>query len=149
MKLASRFAPVRRIGLPVLLLSTLSISCAAAEQDAGGRSMGRLAPPADITCDHNDLTSWTGRVTGYRRTADQTWLEISTDEDTIEQTSIDHAGGPDASAQYLLWSEPFPENGWAEIEIAPGQLKDGMRATAWICLDGVTAPVIDWQPNRD
>ena len=53
-----------------------------AETDAG-RS-GRLRPPTTLACDRNHLTSYTGAVSGYRREADQTWLEISTDEDTVD-----------------------------------------------------------------
>ena len=110
-----------------------------------GRS-GRLRPPATLACDRNHLTSYTGAVSGYRRDADQTWLEISTDEDTVEAVTVEHAGQPDASAHYLLRGEAFTANDWAAIEAAKGKLVENMRATAWVCDDGATAPVIDWQP---
>lgn len=136
-------------GLPALLLGLVFLSCTTSAQDAGGRHIGRLAPPPAITCDRNQLTSWTGEVTGYRRMEDKTWLEISTDEDTVEQTTIDHAGQPDASARYLLWGETFLESNWFDIEQSPGKLIDGIRATAWICLDGATAAIVDWQPRQN
>ena len=116
----------------------------AAPADAG-RS-GRLRPPATLACDRNHLTSYTGAVSGYRREADQTWLEISTDEDTVEAVTVEHAGQPDASAHYLLHGKAFTGNDWTAIEATKGKLVDDMRATAWVCDDGVTAPVIDWQP---
>jgi hypothetical protein len=27
-------------------------------------------------------------------------------------------------------------------------LADGMRASAWVCADGVTPPLVDWQPSQ-
>lgn len=108
--------------------------------------MGRIAPPPAITCERNHLTSWTGTVTGYRKSENATWLQISTDEQTLEQTTIDHAGAPDASARYLLRGEPFTGQDWQRIETSSGKLLEGIRATAWICLDGSIPPVIDWQP---
>ena len=107
---------------------------------------GRLRPPASLACDRNHLTSYTGAVSGYRREADRTWLEISTDEDTVEAVTVEHAGQPDASAHYLLYGQAFTGNDWTAIEATKGKLIDDMRATAWVCDDGVTAPVIDWQP---
>lgn len=135
----------------ICLFAVLSVpvSHAVAAQDPGAGRGARIAPPAAITCERNQLTSWTGSVTGYRRTQDCTWLEISTDADTVEQTTVPHGGSTDASSRFLLWGEPFGPSGWAAIESSPGQLKDGMRATAWICLDGITGPVVDWQPEHD
>ena len=113
------------------------------------RSTGRLRPPAALTCDLNHVTSWSGLVTGYRREDESTWLQISTDDDTVEETTITHAGQLDASAHYLLWQEPFTAKDWPKIEKKKGVLIEGMRAIAWICDDGKTAPVIDWQPHQD
>jgi hypothetical protein len=128
-----------------ILLSGVSMSAA---QEAKARS-GRIRPPALVTCDRNHLTSWSGRVSGYRRDSEQTWLEISTDEDTVEQTTVQNEGKPDASAHFLLWGESFAEQDWSKIESAEGVLIDGMRAVAWVCDDGVTAPVVDWQPAQE
>jgi len=118
-------------------------------QEPAMRSAGRIRPPATLTCDINHVTSWSGVVTGYRRESESTWLQISTDADTVEQTTIEHVGQPDASAHYLLWQAPFTANDWPKIEKSEGVLIEGMRAIAWICDDGKTAPVIDWQPARD
>jgi hypothetical protein len=118
-------------------------------EPGAGRAGGRLRPPATLACDRNHLTSFTGEVSGYRREADQTWLEISTDEDTVEAITVAHAGQADASAHYLLQGNAFGAGDWARIEAAPGKLIADMRATAWVCDDGVTPPVIDWQPPGD
>lgn len=131
------------------LLAGIFLSCTTFAQDTGDRRMGRLAPPASISCDRNQLTSWTGEVSGYGRGKESSWLEISTDEDTVEHTSIEHEGSADSSTHYLLWGEPFSSSDWPAIETSPGKLVKGMRATAWICMDGKTSPVINWRPRRD
>ena len=109
------------------------------------RSQDRLRPPP-LACDRNHLTSWRGLVSGYRRGAHETWLQISTDDDTVESTTLVHADAADAAAFYRLDGRPFTAADWGAIDSAPGTLRAGMRATAWICEDGVTPPVIDWQP---
>ena len=131
-----------------ILLTGILMSYTALAQDNGGRRSGRLAPSPLISCDHNQLTSWTGVVTGYHRLEKSSWLEISTDADTVEQTTLEHDDALDASAFYLLWGQPFKPADFKTIETAPGVLINGMRATAWICSDGNTPPVIDWQPGR-
>ena len=109
---------------------------------------GRLRPPP-LACDRNDLTSWRGLVTGYRRGEHETWLQISTDADTVESTTLAHPQADDARAYYRLNGQDFGAGDFAAIESAPGTLREGVRATAWVCLDGVTPPVIDWQPPAD
>jgi len=133
----------------VALLAGLLLACNTLAQDSGARRGGRIAPPSVISCDHDQLTSWTGAVSGYRREENSTWIEISTDEQTVEQTAVPNDGSADAYAHYLLWGEPFKKSDWPAIETSPGKLISGMRATAWVCLDGKTPPVIDWQPKRD
>lgn len=119
-----------------------------AQENADGHG-GRIAPPVGVSCDRDQLTSWTGEVTGYRRDETSIWIQISTDENTVEETAIEHRGFADASTHYLLWGEPFTNSDWLAIEAAPGELLDGMRATVWTCSDGRTPPVIDWRPDRN
>jgi len=135
--------------LPGILLSGLILSCNSPAQDDGGQRTGRLAPPPHVTCDRNHLTSWTGKVTGYRRDEQSIWIEISTDENTVEETTIEHKGFVDAPSHFLLWGEPFQRNDWTAIEATPGNLIDGMRAIVWVCSDGGTPAVIDWRPDRN
>ena len=110
---------------------------------------GRLRPSPQLACDRNNLTSYSGLVSGYRRDKDSTWIQISTDEDTVEPVTVPHDGQADASSHYWLWGAPFTAADTAQIEKSPGALVDGIRAVAWVCEDGKTPPVIDWQPNRD
>jgi hypothetical protein len=134
----------------IAFFCTALLACSSTSaQENAQRSAGRFMPPATIACDRNQLTSWTGLVSGYGRGAAKSWIEINTDDDTIESTEIDHHDQTDASASFLLWSKTFTAADWARIEKSPGVLIEGMRATAWICLDGQTPPVIDWQPPQD
>jgi hypothetical protein len=136
--------------VPAVLAGTLLLGCAhGVAQDASTQRGGRMAPPPSVTCDRDQLASWTGTVTAYRRRAEATWIQIHTDWDTVESTSIDHEGASDASAHYLIQGEPFDTGDWHKIERSEGALIDGVRATAWICSDGSTPPVIDWQPHLD
>jgi hypothetical protein len=135
--------------LPVLLLSGFLLSCNGPAEDGGGQHAGHLAPPPGVTCDRNHLTSWTGRVSDYQRDEQSIWIEISTDEHTVESTTIDHRGFQDASTHFLLWGQPFRGSDWTAIEATPGILIDGMRATVWVCDDGKTPAVIDWRPDRN
>ena len=121
----------------------------AAQSDAPAQSSGRLRPSPALACDRNNLTSYSGVVSGYRREKDSTWIEISTDEDTVEGVTVPHDGKGGASSHYWLWGAPFTAADTTRIEKSPGVLVDGIRAVAWVCDDGKTPPVIDWQPIRD
>lgn len=122
---------------------------ASSAREPATRNAGRLMPPSAITCDRNQLTSWSGVVSGYRRSAASTWLKISTDDGTVEALTIEHSDQSDASTHYLLRGQPFTAQDWKRIEQSTGLLIDSMRAVAWVCSDGKTAAVIDWQPPGD
>lgn len=113
--------------------------------DAQARQPGRLAPPPTVACPRDHLTSYTGQVTQWSRTPDQTTLTIDTDWDTRETVTLKHPGEPDARRFFLLDARPFTAADWTTIERAPGALHDGMRATAWVCDEG-HQPIVDWQP---
>lgn len=132
-----------------MLLTAVFLACNNPAEDNGGQQTGRLAPPPGISCDRNQLTSWTGEVTGYSRDEQSVWIEITTDEHTVEETTIDHRGFVDASSHFLLWGAPFRHSDWTAIEATSGELIDGMRATVWVCSDGRTPAVIDWRPDRN
>jgi hypothetical protein len=133
----------------IIFSSSLMACSDPAHSQAPALRAGRIMPPATLVCDRNQLTSWTGEVTGYRRESDQTWIEIHTDEETVESTTIEHQGKADPVAHFLVWSQAFTERDWTRIEQSPGVLRPGMRAAAWICSDGKTPPVINWQPQQD
>lgn len=99
----------------------------------------RLALPPAITCPRDQVTSYTGRVVSYRRTADALVLAIRTDWDTTEGVRL----APIRLEQLRLGGAPFAD--WARIEASPGHPRPDLRATAWVCDDG-RPPLIDWQP---
>ena len=124
-------------------------SSSAGPSAPAAQSGARLRPSPALACDRNHLTSYSGVVSGYRRDKDSTWIQINTDEDTVEPVTVAHDGNVDAAAHYQLWGAPFSAGDYGRIETSTGVLFDGMRAIAWVCDDGSTAPVIDWQPKRD
>lgn len=99
---------------------------------------GRLGPPAAVTCDRNDLTSFTGEVVKYYRKAGYIKLTIKTDEGTRETVELRMWD------TLLLNAAPMKADEWPKVEQREGKLKPGVRATAWICTGG--KPVLDWQP---
>ena len=119
-----------------LLLVAAFAQCASA-RPATGR--GRIAPPAQAACSSGSLTSYFGRVIGYKREATRTWLKIATDYGTVEALSV-----PPGAKQFLYRGQPFAAGDWARIESKPGVLRPGTRATAWVCEGGTQAPLIDW-----
>lgn len=125
-------------------LALAASACVSAADSATGDRGRRMMPPPSSTCDPNQLTAYFGVVSGYKRGSDSTWLKIDTDYETVEEVTIPHAGAADASARYLLRSEPFTKADWSQIESKPGVLRPGTRATAWVCGDGKTPPLIDW-----
>lgn len=108
---------------------------------------GRLAAPAAPACSRDHLTSFTGVVSGYRRTPTELRLTVKTDEATTEKIVLKYQRDEDVARWFLFGRERFEEKHWREIERAPGRLKAGARATVWVCDDG-SQPVVDWEPPR-
>lgn len=115
--------------------------------NAVGRAAGagRLRPPAAVSCDRNELTSFAGKVTHYRRVKDKTTLVIETSADTTEQLTIRHSGTDDPSKFYLIHGTPFSTGDWSRVERSKGVLRVDMSAVAWVCTNGTT--IIDWRPG--
>ena len=99
---------------------------------------GRIAPPAEITCDRNRLTVYAGQVADYSRKASDIRLTILTDWDTKERVALR------AGDKVLLQGKPITADGWRQVEVSEGKLLPRVRAAAWIC-EG-DRPVLDWQP---
>jgi len=132
-----------------ILLTGVLLSCNNPAEDNGSERTGNPSPSPAVSCHRDHLASWEGKVTGYQRDEQSIWIEITTDENTVEETTIDHKGFVDASSHFLLWGEPFKRTDWTAIEATPGNLIDGMRAIVWVCDDGRTPAVIDWRPDRN
>ena len=99
------------------------------------QATGRVMAPPSLACDRNQLTSYFGKVVGYKRLEAGAWLRIATDYGTIEEVT---------ARDFLYRGQPFTARDWARIERKPGELRDGVRATAWVCSDGRTPPLVDW-----
>ena len=123
-------------------LFTFSCSASVAAQ-------GRIRPPDAVTarCDLNHLTSFTGTVTYYRRTASRLVLRMRTDEETSEQFTLKFGRGDDAARWFLLRGEQFKAGDWRLIERGRYSLRRGTRATVWVC-DDKSNPTIDWRPGE-
>jgi rhodanese-related sulfurtransferase len=104
---------------------------------------GRLAPPAAVGCDRNQLTSYAGRVIGYRRTAAETRLLISTSAGTVEKLYVRHGDAPLRS--HLMDGQIMKSEDWSRVESEKGELREMVSAIAWVCADGTT--VVDWRPG--
>jgi len=117
----------------LLLALALPFPGSAGAKPAGGRMM----PPPQARCDSGDLTSWFGKVIGYKRDKASVWLRIATDYDTIEEVTA-----PADTRRFLYQAGPFSAKDWPRIERKPGVLLPGTRATAWVC--GGKTIVIDW-----
>ena len=122
-----------------LLLAALLADSAAA-RPAGGR----IAPPARAACADGNLTSYFGKVVGYKRGANSTWLKIATDYGSVEAVTVPHGGARTAAKQFLFRGQAFTAKDWPRIESKPGVLRPGTRATAWVCEGSKQAPLVDW-----
>ena len=136
-------------GMTATLLALVALSACASRATGDERGSGRVMPPKAVTCDRNQLTAYSGRVTDYRRDPAATEITIHTDWDTVETVLVRHAGGDGPITHFLIGGEPFSQADWPRIESAPGRLIGGMRATAWECADGHTATLVDWRPASE
>lgn len=119
-------------------------------ESAAGASQrgGRIRPPEGLRCDPNRLTSFTGRVTSYRRNATSVSIRMRTDERTDERFTLRFGRREGAAKHFLIEGEPFKASDWSRIERGPGRLRARMRATVWACEDNSTPPVVDWRPGE-
>jgi hypothetical protein len=106
-------------------------------------AQGRLRPPAFVTCDRNHLTSFSGRIVSLQRDHDSTTLRMETDENTKEHFTLRHPGA-EVTAWFYIGGKPFTSTDWAAL-LHEGRLRQGARATVWVCADEPNAKV-DWEP---
>lgn len=106
---------------------------------------GRLAPPAGVSCDRNNLTAYAGLVKRYRRQNGKTTLTIDTSAGTTETIVLRHPGTSDPSRWYLIGGTAFTPADWNRIERRKGVLKPDTSAVAWVCTGGPN--IIDWRPE--
>jgi hypothetical protein len=136
----------RQRSLPILMcVLTVVVTVVAAHAQ---EPRGRMAPPASLKCDRNDLTVYDGKVVRYSRRQGSTFLRVRTNFDTSEEITLRHRGTDDPSRFYLLNGQPFTKSDWQRIEKRKRVLKLGMRANVWVCRDNPAIPaVVDWRPD--
>lgn len=106
---------------------------------------GRMVPPVRIACEPDQLSSYSGEVEGYVRDPGVTSITIHTDWNTMETVLLRHPGTNNPSARFLIGGRPFSQDDWTLIESGRGEIRDDVRVTAWVCGDGVTPALVDWQ----
>ena len=79
----------------------------------------------------------------FSRAAGRTTLRMRTDWETTERVIVQHPGTRDPSPRFFIGGEPFTSGDWVHIEDAGGHLRQGLRATAWVCTDG--SVLVDWK----
>ena len=109
---------------------------------------GRTAAPADIACDRNDLTSLSGEVREYSRDEGELKFVISTDWDTNEPLVLSMLDSSVPSPSFRINGQAFSKDDWQLIENNVGEVNAGMRVNVWVCNDGKTPPLVDWQPGK-
>lgn len=129
------------------LLTVLIAACAIFLLTSTIQAQGRIRPPDSIKCDHNHLTSFTGKILSYQRRPGRVLLRMRTDEATTESFTLRFQKTEDAAKWFLLMAEPFRQSDWALIERRRYQLRPNMRATVWVCDDRST-PIVDWRPGE-
>ena len=121
---------------------------AAALAERGQHAGQRTLPPSTLSCERNALTSWQGEVREYRRTDSSIRFLVYTDWETVEELNLTLGAGEVLPPYFLIQGKPFSDNDWSKIESSPGQLRKGMRAIVWVCLDEQTEPTVDWRPGE-
>lgn len=107
-------------------------------------AQGRLRPPANLPCDRNQTTSYTGAPSSYSRSRSGLKLVVLTEEGTRETIRLSLEKG-ESFEQFFLWEgEPFRAGDWGRLEQSEGKLREGIRVTAWVCTGGAR-PVLDWR----
>jgi rhodanese-related sulfurtransferase len=102
------------------------------------RRESELAPPAAVSCTAG-LKKVAGPVTHYRRLRGKTVLTVAG-----ETVTLRHKNSDDPSRFFLVNGTPFAHNDWNRVEVRKGEVREGVKATAWLCADGET--IVDWQP---
>ena len=130
------------------LAKLLMVVCAICLLASSAGAQRRIRPPDAIRCDDNHLTSFTGKILSYKRTPGRVFLRMRTDEATTESFTLRFRRTEDAARWFLLMGEQFKQSDWSLIERSRYRLRQGMRATVWVCDDGTT-PIVDWRPDEN
>jgi hypothetical protein len=125
---------------------TLPACASQANRDQAGHQR-RMAPPPSLACNRNQVTSFNGAVTEYKRDARSLVITIHTDWNTVETLSLRFSNPEEPLQNLMLNGRAFTKDDWPKIEKTTGALRDGMRAIAWVCINDDDLDVIDWRPG--
>jgi rhodanese-related sulfurtransferase len=107
---------------------------------------GRMMPPELVTCDRNQLTSFAGVVSSYKRKGGTTTIVIRTDDDTVETIRLKGSKRSALQPLFLIEAAKFAAADWPRIESREGVLRPGVRAVAWVCSAPPGRTWVNWQP---
>jgi len=127
---------------PLFYISLSLISCCVSSMPINGR----LLVPQYVSCERNELTSWAGSVTQLQRGEKLTSLIINTDDGTTESLALNHRDNNELMTHFYLNGLIMTTREWRNIADDKGTLRRATRATIWLCLDGKTPPIVNWQP---
>lgn len=134
--------------ITAVLLASLALPAFAGQAERGRTAQQqRISPPVSLACDRNQLTSFNGEVTNYRRDAKSISITIHTDWNTFESLTIGYSSPAGSLKNLMLNGRVFTIDDWPEIETKTGVLQDGMHAIAWVCIGDEDLSVIDWRPD--
>ena len=106
---------------------------------------GRLAPPAALACDRNQLTSFEGVLIRHESKNGMDHVTLETDWGSEERFVVDTTSEP---PHYLVNGEPAEDDTWQELLPGCDGAGESLRLIAWVCSDPEQV-VIDWRPSGD
>ncbi|MGS2719611.1 hypothetical protein [Paraglaciecola aestuariivivens] len=107
----------------------------------------RLLVPDYVSCERNHLTSWVGFVSKFKLTENKLEISIATNEQTLEQLTLEFSSEAELLTHFYLNGEKFSPSDWQSITTSDKQLIAKTRAVVWICLDDSKPPVINWRSS--
>ena len=116
----------------------------AGDTTAHQRTAGaRLAPPAALQCERNQLTSYQGAVKRLSLT-EPTKICLTIETAWGSEEAFRLTGNEDSAIEaQMLWNgQAFSPANWETLK--SGQ---ELHAIAWVCEDNATPTVIDWRPT--
>jgi hypothetical protein len=126
------------IGRVATLVATLLVVTVAEAQERGGRD--RLAPPAALNCDRNNLTSYEGRLFAFTPGPDEVTVTLVTDWDSEETFTVP------ADAVQLRDGVPMDAETQAAFLETLAPPTQAPRIIAWVCCDP-SSVTLDWRSS--
>ncbi len=142
-----------KLKLTSLLLLTwatgaFSLEASSAMDDEKDMRRSRLMVPDFVSCERNNLTSFSGKPTKYNRENGELEITIATDFDTVETITVGYPSSTALMESFFIKGKAVDLKSWQEFEESVGILSGKISVTAWVCnLEGI-APVFVWKVNN-